>query len=169
MSCLRQGMHLHILSSRPRMQEQTLPLPPCRYGEYFHNNCGIPMCAVVWSVPHTQAEQFPVQMLVRFWVNHHLLDVLQRPLWRVVKGRSESYVNAVLPCIHSVQTSTPVTSVTVKEGPGGVPCSPASTSASDLNAAQPQCLDPFRTLLSHPESATHVSLFAEVRHAARNY
>jgi predicted NAD/FAD-binding protein len=35
-------------------------------------------------------------MLVRFWVNHHLLDLIQRPCWRVVKGRSKSYVDKVL-------------------------------------------------------------------------
>ncbi len=34
-------------------------------------------------------------MLVRFWVNHHLLDIFQRPLWRVVKGRSREYVKRV--------------------------------------------------------------------------
>ena len=43
-----------------------------------------------------QVLQFPVQMLIRFWVNHHLLDIFQRPLWRVVKGRSREYVNKVL-------------------------------------------------------------------------
>lgn len=37
-----------------------------------------------------------MQMLVRFWVNHHLLDLVQRPCWRVVKGRSKSYVDKVL-------------------------------------------------------------------------
>eukprot|EP00892_Ulva_mutabilis_P000826 jgi/Ulvmu1/10744/UM068_0034.1 len=89
------------------------------YGEYFRNNYVVPMCAAVWSVPYTQAEQFPVQMLVRFWVNHHLLDVLQRPLWRVVKNRSESYVNAVLPLLHRVRTSTAVESVTVQQGDAG--------------------------------------------------
>ena len=35
-------------------------------------------------------------MLVRFWTNHHLLDVLQRPVWRVVKGRSRAYVERIL-------------------------------------------------------------------------
>lgn len=43
-----------------------------------------------------QVLAFPVQMLVRFWVNHHLLDLVQRPCWRVVKGRSKSYVDKVL-------------------------------------------------------------------------
>lgn len=44
----------------------------------------------------TQVLAFPVAMLVRFWVNHHLLDVLQRPVWRVVKGRSRTYVERIL-------------------------------------------------------------------------
>ena len=39
---------------------------------------------------------FPVVMLVRFWANHHLLDLIQRPVWRVVKGRSRTYVSAIL-------------------------------------------------------------------------
>ena len=43
-----------------------------------------------------QVMEFPVVMLVRFWANHHLLDLLQRPLWRVVKGRSRSYVDKIL-------------------------------------------------------------------------
>lgn len=43
-----------------------------------------------------QVLAFPVRMLVRFWVNHHLLDLFQRPCWRVVKGRSKSYVDKVL-------------------------------------------------------------------------
>jgi predicted NAD/FAD-binding protein len=43
-----------------------------------------------------QVLAFPVQMLVRFWVNHHLLDLVQRPCWRVVKGRSKTYVDRVL-------------------------------------------------------------------------
>ncbi len=44
----------------------------------------------------SQVMEFPVVMLVRFWANHHLLDLLQRPLWRVVKDRSRSYVNKIL-------------------------------------------------------------------------
>jgi hypothetical protein len=43
-----------------------------------------------------QVMEFPVVMLVRFWANHHLLDLLQRPLWRVVKDRSRSYVDKII-------------------------------------------------------------------------
>eukprot|EP00879_Flechtneria_rotunda_P028753 GHRR01030971.1.p1 GENE.GHRR01030971.1~~GHRR01030971.1.p1 ORF type:complete len:508 (+),score=175.15 GHRR01030971.1:123-1646(+) len=54
---------------------------------------------------------FPVQMLVRFWVNHHLLDLVQRPCWRVVKGRSRTYVQKVLAELPDVRLGTPVARV----------------------------------------------------------
>jgi predicted NAD/FAD-binding protein len=37
----------------------------------------------------------PIVTLVRFWENHHLLDLVQRPVWRVVKDRSRSYVSVI--------------------------------------------------------------------------
>ncbi len=44
-------------------------------------------------------------MLVRFWANHHLLDLAQRPLWRVVRGRSRTYVDAILAGVLSLLSS----------------------------------------------------------------
>jgi predicted NAD/FAD-binding protein len=57
--------------------------------------CG-PCFVAAAAVVCVQVLAFPVQMLVRFWVNHHLLDLVQRPCWRVVKGRSKTYVDKVL-------------------------------------------------------------------------
>ena len=42
-----------------------------------------------------QVLEFPVRTLVRFWANHHLLDLTQRPCWRVVSGRSKTYVDRI--------------------------------------------------------------------------
>lgn len=81
------------------------------YSESFKNNYVLPMCAAVWSVPNATVLAFPVQMLVRFWVNHHLLDLVQRPCWRVVKGRSKTYVDKVLAELPDVRTSTPISSL----------------------------------------------------------
>lgn len=39
---------------------------------------------------------FPVTTLVRFWANHHLLDIFGRPCWRVVSGRGKQYVDKIL-------------------------------------------------------------------------
>ena len=50
-----------------------------------------PSGAARTATPYVQSS--PV---IRFWVNHHLLNVVERPLWRVVKGRSKAYVDAVV-------------------------------------------------------------------------
>ncbi|KAJ9507276.1 hypothetical protein QJQ45_006251 [Haematococcus lacustris] len=88
-----------------------------RYSKGFIENYVLPMCAAVWSVPNAQVMEFPVQMLIRFWVNHHLLDLFQRPLWRVVRGRSQEYVKRVLAELPDVRTSTGVQSA-VRAAPG---------------------------------------------------
>ncbi|KXZ44875.1 hypothetical protein GPECTOR_61g828 [Gonium pectorale] len=88
-----------------------------KYSTAFTNNYVVPMCAAVWSVPSKQVLEFPVRMLIRFWVNHHLLDLFQRPLWRVIKGRSEKYVERVCQELPDVRTSTPVTRVTRGRAP----------------------------------------------------
>ena len=63
----------------------------------FRDKYVLPMSAAVWSCPHEQAGRFPVKTLVRFWQNHLLLETLgRRPLWRVVKGRSRTYVEKIL-------------------------------------------------------------------------
>jgi predicted NAD/FAD-binding protein len=66
------------------------------YSKGFIDHYVLPMCAAVWSVPAAKVLRFPVTMLVRFWVNHHLLDLTGRPVWRVVAGRSRQYVLKVL-------------------------------------------------------------------------
>lgn len=82
----------------PAYQRSTLGeyLTAQGYSEAFQTGYVLPMCAAVWSVPSVQVREFPLVSLVRFWVNHHLLQLVGRPVWRVVKGRSKSYVDAVL-------------------------------------------------------------------------
>ena len=48
---------------------------------------------------------------MRFWKNHHLLDLTERPVWRVVKGRSRAYVEAAVSELTDVRTSSRVSSV----------------------------------------------------------
>ncbi|CAD7695206.1 unnamed protein product [Ostreobium quekettii] len=86
------------------------------YGEVFKQCYLLPMCAAVWSVPFSIAMQYPVKVLVRFWVNHHLLDLFQRPLWRVVKNRSVDYVDRVLKDLPDVRTGQAVASVAAVDG-----------------------------------------------------
>ena len=89
-----------------------------RYSSYFQHNYVLPMCAAVWSTPNSVAADFPVQAVVRFWVNHHLLNVMaERPTWRVVSGRSQSYVRKVLARLPDVRTGVRV--ARIEERPDG--------------------------------------------------
>lgn len=99
------------------------------YSNGFKYNYVLPMCACVWSIPNSQVLGFPVQMLIRFWVNHHLLDIFQRPRWRVVKGRSREYVKRVAADLPDIRVGTPVTSVV-----SATPSGPVTVHASDGKA-----------------------------------
>lgn len=90
-----------------------------RYSDSFISWYLLPMCAAVWSVPNEQVLTFPITMLVRFWVNHHLLDITQRPRWRVVKDRSQQYVKKVVEELPDVRTGCGVFSVKRSSELGG--------------------------------------------------
>jgi cyclopropane-fatty-acyl-phospholipid synthase len=66
-----------------------------RYTKYFAEHYVKPMCAAIWSCNDEDAMAFPVKQLIQFWANHHLLEIFERPVWRVVKGRSKAYVEAL--------------------------------------------------------------------------
>ena len=81
------------------------------YSKSFTEQYFLPMCAAIWSVSHKQCLEFPIQVLVRFWVNHHFFDIFVRPKWRVVKNRSRSYVAKVIEQLKDARCNTAVVSV----------------------------------------------------------
>ncbi|MCG4454262.1 FAD-dependent oxidoreductase [Pseudomonas sp. MMS21-TM103] len=62
------------------------------YGERFTQHYIVPMGAAIWSMSLTDMLDFPLQFFVRFFKNHGLLSVSNRPQWCVVEGGSSSYV-----------------------------------------------------------------------------
>ncbi|KPA94346.1 MULTISPECIES: NAD(P)/FAD-dependent oxidoreductase [Pseudomonas] len=63
-----------------------------RYGERFIQHYIVPMGAAIWSMSLADMLGFPLQFFVRFFSNHGLLSVNDRPQWRVIEGGSSSYV-----------------------------------------------------------------------------
>ncbi|SEI04001.1 NAD(P)/FAD-dependent oxidoreductase [Pseudomonas asplenii] len=63
-----------------------------RYGERFIQHYIVPMGAAIWSMSLTDMLGFPLQFFVRFFKNHGLLSVSDRPQWRVIEGGSSRYV-----------------------------------------------------------------------------
>lgn len=65
------------------------------YSDVFRDDHIVPMASALWSSPSHTILQFPMSHLVRFMANHHMLQVSDRPQWRVVCGGSSSYVRAL--------------------------------------------------------------------------
>ena len=65
------------------------------YGAVFRDEHLVPMASALWSSPPAQILGFPARYLVQFMANHQMLQVSDRPQWRVVQGGSSSYVQAL--------------------------------------------------------------------------
>lgn len=74
------------------------------YGEEFIHHYLIPMGAAVWSTKPSQMIDFPAGFFIRFFHNHGMLSVNERPLWYVIKGGSREYVKKLTkPFAHCIQ------------------------------------------------------------------
>ena len=62
------------------------------YSQDFVDHYLIPMAAAIWSAEPQSVLEMPVKFLVDFFDNHGLLQVKDRPVWRVIKGGSRQYV-----------------------------------------------------------------------------
>ena len=54
----------------------------------------IPMASAIWSAAPGEMGNFPAMSFLRFFYNHGLLDIRDRPQWMTVVGGSHSYVKA---------------------------------------------------------------------------
>lgn len=63
-----------------------------RYGQAFIEDHLLPMGAAIWSASVEGMRAFPARHFVRFFSNHGLLQIANRPAWRTVAGGSRQYV-----------------------------------------------------------------------------
>lgn len=62
------------------------------YGEAFIYQYLLPMGCAIWSASTESMIDFPLLFFTRFFKNHGLLSVNDRPQWHVIKGGSRSYL-----------------------------------------------------------------------------
>ena len=67
-----------------------------RYSRAFREWYIQPMASAIWSVPLARVLEMPAAFFVRFFENHGLLTLGDRPRWRVVRGGSARYVDALV-------------------------------------------------------------------------
>ncbi len=66
------------------------------YSDWFAARHILPMAAAIWSTPTAQVMDFPVASFINFFSNHQLLQLVNRPYWRTVRGGSRAYVRKLL-------------------------------------------------------------------------
>lgn len=82
------------------------------YGRAFVRHYIIPMGAAIWSSGEADMEAFPALFFVRFFKNHGLLSVKDRPQWYVLSGGSRAYIEPLIePFRERVHTQHGVTRV----------------------------------------------------------
>jgi predicted NAD/FAD-binding protein len=67
-----------------------------RYSRGFMDHYIIPMGAAIWSATPGGMRDVPARFFIRFFQNHGLLSVNERPTWRVIKGGSRTYVDRLV-------------------------------------------------------------------------
>ncbi|MEY4640850.1 MAG: hypothetical protein RLZZ227_844 [Pseudomonadota bacterium] len=111
--------HLRIT---PTLAHATLGeyLREYRYSDAFRDLYLLPMGAAIWSSDQDGMQAFPLQFFVRFFRNHGLLDIRDRPQWRVIEGGSRSYLAPLTaPFRDRLYVNTPVTEVVRTHTPNG--------------------------------------------------
>ena len=66
------------------------------YSREFIDNFIIPMGAAIWSAKPEVMGTMPAEFFIRFFQNHGMLSVNDRPVWRVIKGGSNRYVEKLV-------------------------------------------------------------------------
>lgn len=82
------------------------------YSQRFIDHYIVPMGAAVWSASTQVMMAFPLQFFVRFFRNHGMLSVNNRPQWRTIEGGSREYVKKIQQHLGDrIQLNTPVQAI----------------------------------------------------------
>jgi predicted NAD/FAD-binding protein len=83
-----------------------------RFSREFVDYYLLPMGSAIWSCPTGTFANFPIRFILEFFRHHGLLDLTNRPQWRVVEGGSRTYVAALARGFRdAVRLRTPITAI----------------------------------------------------------
>lgn len=87
--------------------DPTLTLGDCltalKMGQWFQRYYLLAMGAAIWSCPLETILHVPASTFLRFFNNHGLLSINNRPQWYTVTGGSRTYVNRIIAHLHPEQ------------------------------------------------------------------
>ncbi|MCB0391556.1 MAG: FAD-dependent oxidoreductase [Bdellovibrionales bacterium] len=86
------------------------------YSHDFRDYYLLPMVSAIWSSTYNEASDFSLHFFIKFFTNHGLLSVNNRPQWHVISGGSREYVRALVSQAHfKIMLNTPVKSIKRKK------------------------------------------------------
>ncbi len=87
------------------------------YSQHFRSHYLIPMGSAIWSTSLKDMMEMPALFFVRFFKNHGLLQIKDRPQWRVLVGGSNSYLQPLTTGFKdSIRLNSKIKSVTRTDG-----------------------------------------------------
>ncbi len=81
-------------------------------GDWLRDKYLVPMGSAIWSASVDSMLAMPLQFFVRFFHNHGLLTVNDRPQWRVIEGGSRNYLEPLTRAFADrIHCNTPIRSI----------------------------------------------------------
>ena len=98
-------MFFDIIKFYKKSDKETIFESKLTLGEYLEKNKLskpfidyhiIPMVSAIWSMPPLEASKMPISFFIKFFKNHGLFKLKNRPQWYTVSNRSRTYVNQII-------------------------------------------------------------------------
>lgn len=150
------------------------------YSEGFRRDYLVAMGSAIWSADCETINEFPLEFFLRFFRNHGLLSVTNRPQWRVIEGGSREYLRPLCqPFEKHIHTACPIqaiersaTQVTLRLGDGSERNFDQVVIATHSDQALAMLKDPSKAesevLGALPYQANDVVLHTDTRLLPRN-
>ena len=79
------------------------------YSNSLKNNYALPMASAIWSAKSKVIENANFRFFAQFFDNHGMLNVNDRPQWRVIKGGSKQYTLKLIEAFkNNIRINSPV-------------------------------------------------------------
>lgn len=130
------------------------------YSERFVNHYIVPMGSAIWSASVEVMMEFPLKFFLKFFNNHGMLSVDNRPQWRVISGGSQSYIEPLsAPFKDNIHLNSPIAKV--KRSTKGVTLINFSAEEFEFDQVVFAChSDQALAMLDQPTGAEHEILGA---------
>ena len=98
-------MFFDIIKKKKKSDQESISEEKSTLGEYLEKNRLskpfidyhiIPMVSAIWSMPPLEASKMPISFFLKFFQNHGLFKLKNRPQWYTVANRSKTYVDKII-------------------------------------------------------------------------